>query len=130
MKCYIFVLSLALMGCRSQKETVHQFNESVETGQMIECVTTVEYENEVLNMPGQIDIDCKPTNKPKRLTVRTVKKVSNSSNVQKSDSAWLKKENSAAHQETGILHNCKSMLMMLGIVFLILLLFQVFRLKK
>lgn len=118
------------MGCRSQKETVRQVNESIEMGQMIECVTTVEYENEVLQVPGQINIDCKPTNKSKRLTVRTVKKVSNSSTVQKSDSAWVKKEKSSKTEETGLLHNCKSMLMVLGIVFLILLLFRVFRLKK
>lgn len=129
MKCYIFVLSLALMGCRSQKEAVHQVNESIELGQMIECVTTIEYDNEELNVPDHFDVDAKPTNKPKRITVKTVKKVSNSSTIQKSDSAWVKKEKSTAVEETGILHNCKSMLMMLGIVFLILLLFRVFWLK-
>lgn len=127
MKCYIFVLSLALMGCRSQKETVHQVNESIEMGQMIEWVTTVEYEDEQLNVPCQIDIDCKPTIKPKIVRVRTEKRVSNNASIQKSDSVQIKTEKSSTAEDTGILHNCKSMLIVLGIVFLILLLCRVFR---
>lgn len=97
---------------------------------MIEWVTTVEYEDEELKFPGKIDIDCKPTNKPKIVRVRTEKRVSNNASIQKNDSAWLKKENSAAHQETGLLHNCKSVLLMLGVICLALLLFSVFRWKK
>lgn len=127
MKCYIFVLSLALMGCRSQKEAVHQVNESIELGQMVECVTTIEYENEELNVPGHFDVDAKPTNKPKRITVKTVKKISNTSTIQKSDSVQIKKEKSPEHEDTGLLHNCKYMLMMLGVVFLMIVLFRLFR---
>lgn len=127
MKCYSIVLCLALMGCRSQKEAVHQVNESIELGQMVECVTTIEYDNEELNVPDHIDVDAKPNNKPKRITVKTVKKVSNTSTIQKSDSVQIKKEKSAAHEDTGLLHNCKSVLMVLGGVFLMIVLFSLFR---
>lgn len=97
---------------------------------MIEWVTTVEYEDEKFKFPEKIDIDCKPTNKPKIVRVRTEKRVSNNASVQKSDSVQSKKKNSDAHEDTGLLHNCKSVLLMLGIIFLIILLFKVFRWKK
>lgn len=94
---------------------------------MLEWVTTIEYEDEQLKVPGQIDIDAKQTIKPKSVRLKTVKRVSNNASIQKSDSAWLKKENSAAHQDTGLLHKCKSLLMMLGVVCLVLLFLRVFR---
>lgn len=97
---------------------------------MIEWVTTVEYEDEKLKFPEKIDIDCKPTNKPKIVRVRTEKRVSNNASVQKSDSVQIKTKKADAGEETGLLHNCKSVLQMLGVICLALLLFKVFRWKK